>query len=112
MKTIVAAALLTAVAVAMPASAKKNADGTPIINAGELVLYEFPNYNGRSYLIKKTRPLVKTEWNVASIAVHPGDSWQVCEKARYKDPCMVLTSGEANLGRITIGSARPSSEID
>jgi len=99
--------------IAMPASAmqKKNADGTPSINPGELVFYEMPNYNGESYMVKKTRPLLELEWNVASIAVHPGDSWQICQKPRYQGTCITFTEGATNLGRVPIKSARPSSEV-
>jgi hypothetical protein len=63
--------------------------GSPAI-AGEMILYEQTDYNGESYSVDRDRTSVTTKWNIRSIAIHPGEKWQICAKARYQGDCIVL----------------------
>lgn len=85
---------------------------TPHTNAGELVLYEMTNFNGDTMTITNQRPTVRTDWNIRAISVHPGDSWEICARPRYRE-CITLNRSvhDASLLGIEgqIGSARPAS---
>jgi hypothetical protein len=109
------AALATAAFAAMPAAALQQQGQAPRAPdthtiAGELVLYEMTNFNGDSLTVDTPRATVHTDWNIRSIAVHPGDRWQICARPRFQDPCIVLdrSVGDAKLIGIEgqIGSAR------
>jgi hypothetical protein len=84
------AALLLAgsAALAAPPAAPVTSPSQAI--AGEMILYEQTNYNGDSYSIDRDRPSVTTKWNIRSIAIHPGEKWQICVKPRYQGECIVL----------------------
>ena len=43
---------------------------------------------------------------IGSIAVHPGDQWELCDKPKYKGNCLTLTADEADIGKAVIKSAR------
>ena len=79
---------------------------------GELHLYEMTEYNGARYVINSARTQVRTDWNIRSVAIHPGDRWQICARPRYRDPCIVLDRSvhDATLIGVEgqIGSARPA----
>jgi beta/gamma crystallin len=82
--------------------------------AGEMILYEQTNYNGDSYPIDRDRPYVKTTWNIRSIAIHPGEKWQICAKPRFQGDCIVLprSVNDAKLIGVMgqIGSTRRAKE--
>jgi hypothetical protein len=108
-KTIVMSALLVAASAgAQPAPAQGPAQ------AGEMILYEQTNYNGDSYTIDRDRPTVKTTWNIRSIAIHPGEKWQICARPRYQGDCIVLprSVNDAKLIGVEgqIGSTRRAKE--
>ena len=97
---------------AMPALATADqAQGvaTPRTVAGRLTLYEMKNYAGDSWEIDHPSGTVRTDWPIRSITVHPGDSWQICARPRFRD-CITLNRSlpDASLIGIEgqIGSAR------
>jgi beta/gamma crystallin len=110
MKTmIVMAALLVAGgAGAQPAPVQSPAQ------PGEMILYEQVNYNGDSYMVDRDRPSVTTKWNIRSIAIHPGEKWQICAKPRFQGDCIVLprSVNDAKLIGVLgqIGSTRRAKE--
>lgn len=83
---------------------------------GEMVLYEATNYNGDNYTVDGRSSTVRTEWNIRSLTIHPGDRWQICARARFRDPCIVLDRSVHDASLIgvegQIGSARPAPEGD
>ena len=86
--------------------------GLPHTVAGELTLYEMTNYNGDSWVLESSSPTVHTDWNIRSIAIHPGESWQICARSRFRTPCIVLNRSVPDATMIgvegQIGSARPA----
>ena len=116
-----AAILLSAVALAaVPALAAQQAEPqrkappSPQTRAGELTLYEMANYNGATWSIDSASSRVRTDWNIRSLAIHPGDRWQICARPRFQSPCIVLDRSvhDATLIGVEgqIGSARPAPE--
>lgn len=81
---------------------------------GELVLYEMTNYNGDNFTVDGPSTSVHTDWNIRSLTIHPGDRWQICARARFRDPCIVLDRSVHDASLIgvdgQIGSARPAPE--
>jgi len=104
------AALLISGAAADAKPKVKPAKG--VARPGMMILYSEPNFNGDTYEFVKARTQVPMEWNIRSVAVAPGESWEVCEKARFKAPCMTLDQSYANSGDVgitgMIGSLRPT----
>lgn len=74
---------------------------------GVITLFEFDGYSGKRYEIDTLSRNVDIIYPINSIAVHPGETWQVCENPAFREPCMNVTKDENNLGGITIRSARP-----
>lgn len=102
MNKFAASALIASLVAGAPAFAMLKKGVTPNTIGGELNLYELKNFNGDDYMINSDRSLVKLDWNVGSIAVHPGDKWQVCAKPRFKEPCMVIDQSVADASVIGI----------
>jgi hypothetical protein len=104
--TIVALAL----ACAAPAVAMQAARNAPT-EAGRITLYEAKNYSGDSYEIDSERRTLRTGWNTNSVAIHPGDRWQLCNRARFQEPCITLDRSIADMSALgaagDIGSVRP-----
>jgi hypothetical protein len=77
---------------------------------GELVLYQMKNYNGDYYTVDGPSSRVRTDWNIRSVTIHPGDRWQICARPRFQDPCIVLDRSVHDASLIgvegQIGSAR------
>ena len=114
---LLSSALVATALMSVPALALAQAQATrqavlPHTNAGQLTLYEQTNYNGDTWMIDTPSPTVHTDWNIRSITVHPGDSWQICARPRFHDPCIILNQSvnDASLIGIEgqIGSARPA----
>lgn len=99
-----------AIACAMPALAMQSAPraGT---EAGKITLYEAKNFSGGSYEVEEERRSLRTGWNVFSVAIHPGDRWQLCNRTRFQEPCITLDRSVADLESLgaagEIGSVRP-----
>jgi hypothetical protein len=101
-------AALALVAAGTPALAQQ---GQPATQPGQLILFQQKSYAGRSQIIIDERRATRIDWNVGSIAVHPGERWEVCNRARFGDPCMTVTRSIPDTQAIgaygVIGSARP-----
>jgi hypothetical protein len=118
MKKIMAA-LASAALAAVPATAiqqgqtAKQATATHIL-AGQLILFEMTDFNGDSWTVDSPSATIHTDWNIRSIAVYPGDRWQICARPRFRDPCIVLDRSVRDAALIgvegQIGSARPAPE--
>jgi hypothetical protein len=113
MKKIILTLALTALA-GMPVAAMHQGPapkaGTPHTVHSELTVYQEVNYNGQWETLETPSSTVHTDWPIRSIAVHPGDSWQICGRSRFRDPCIVLNRSVADARMIgienQIGSAR------
>jgi hypothetical protein len=105
MKIPMIGAIATAL-VAVPALALQ----TPRTVPGELILYQDTSYNGEEETLRSPRSTVRTDWNIRSIAIHPGERWQICVRPRFRDPCIVLDRSVPDASVIgvegQIGSAR------
>lgn len=115
MRILTIAAALAALAAmpvlaTQPAQNKQGQRAGPLTMPGELKLYEMTNWNGDDQMIDTAAATVRTPWPIRSISVHPGESWQICARSRFRD-CIVLNRSvnDASLLGITgqIGSARP-----
>ena len=102
------AALLSAPAAATQPAGQQRQVRAPS-NPGELGLYQGTNFSGDDYVVDGNRTSVRTQWNIRSIAIHPGERWEICAKPRYVE-CIVLDRSlpDASEAGITaqIGSAR------
>ncbi len=96
--------------IAFAQDAKQKAEKKMKVKAmpGRLALYEGQKFEGDRYDVEGERPSVSTNFMIGSIAVAPGEKWEVCEKAKFKEPCMMIDAETTELGRITIRSARPA----
>jgi hypothetical protein len=108
---LIAGAALAAALVAAPAAALMKKPKSVETEAGEIVLYDGPNYSGRAVSIDSKRMTVSVPFNIKSIGIYPGEKWRVCAKPRLKEPCLTLTESvpvAAELGiHGGIGSAEP-----
>jgi Beta/Gamma crystallin len=104
MKFLAAAAVLallpTALASAQEAPKPKTEKGT-------MRLFKGQSFTGEAYLVDSARSSLMLEMNVGSIAVYPGEKWEVCDKPRFKGSCNVVDADMANMGTVAIQSARP-----
>jgi hypothetical protein len=75
---------------------------------GELILYRDTNYNGDNKVIDRDNTYVHTDWNVRSIALYPGEKWQICNKASYKGDCLTLTDSLPDASTIGVMGQVPS----
>ena len=102
------AGLLAAFLLAAPAVAKEKEKSSPAIQ-GELVIYEMTGFNGDYYRIQQDRTTVQTEWPIRSIAMYPGDKWEICARPRFRD-CIELSQSLPDASAVgiqnQIGSAR------
>lgn len=115
MNKLIGAALLSAgligastIAGAAPKPAKAP---KTVTQPGVLTLFEEANYNGGRYEFTKARTSVSMNWNIKSVGIAPGETWEVCQKPRYQEPCMTLDKSYANSNEVglegMIKSARP-----
>jgi hypothetical protein len=100
--------------VAMPLFAYQRMNqNTPQVH-GELILYKQANFNGETATIDNAMTTVRTQWNIRSLSVFPGDRWQICARPRFREPCIILTRSVADATMIgiegQIGSARQAPE--
>lgn len=70
-------------------------------------LYKGQNFTGENYVVDRARPALQLEMNVGSIAIFPGEKWEVCDKPRFKGNCTIVEADTANMGAVAIQSARP-----
>jgi len=78
--------------------------------SGQLILYDSLNFAGDYYVIDEPRLTVKTDWNIRSIAMHPGEKWQICARPRLQEPCIKLDQSLPDASAVgikgQIGSAK------
>lgn len=114
---MVATAAMPALAMQQDGVRKASAQNAPAPHTvrGELTLYEQTNYNGDTWVVDGASTSVRTDWNIRSVSIHPGDRWQICARPRFRDPCIVLDRSvhDATLIGVEgqIGSARPAPEV-
>ncbi len=115
MKKIYLALAAAGSVAAMPLLAEQRTamDARPQVH-GELILYKETNFNGERAIIDNAMTTVRTQWNIRSLSVFPGDRWQICARPRFRDPCIILTRNVADATMIgiegQIGSARLAPE--
>jgi hypothetical protein len=103
-KTILAAMLASSGVAAAPPPAESPA------RPGELALYRETNFNGEDYTIDRTNTNIHTDWDVRSIAIHPGDKWQICNKPRLQGDCITLTQSYPDASKIGVMGQVPSAK--
>ena len=108
--------LALAAAAAVPASPIEAQTPTPPTlrvqtEPGRLIFYNQPNFNGEEMEIDSLRRIFRWDYNIRSIAIHPGDRWELCAQPRFSG-CIVLDRSipDATMVGITasIGSVRPA----
>jgi len=113
MKKIILALTLAALS-GMPVAAMQQGAapkaGTPHTVHSELTVYQEVSYNGQWRTLETPSSTARTDWPIRSIAVHSGDSWQICARPRFREPCIILNRSVPNASLIgidnQIGSAR------
>ena len=114
MKKIIVTLALGAMAVVPSATLQgqtaQPATAVPHTVHSEMMVFRATNYNGEDQTVETPSSVVHTDWPIRSIAVHPGDSWQICGKTRFRQPCIILNRSVADASLIgvddQIGSAR------
>jgi hypothetical protein len=120
MKTQTIAALVAA-ALAVPASAMQGTAPAPAAQdarqpqtiRGTITFYDQTDYNGRDWDVEDATSRFHWDYHIRSIAIHPGDVWQICARPRFEG-CVVLNRSvrDATLIGIpetaNIGSVRPA----
>ena len=51
-------------------------------------------------------PSISYDFTFGSIAVYPGEKWELCEQARYRGVFNIFTGSETKLGRVKIQPVR------
>jgi opacity protein-like surface antigen len=105
MKTLTLSVMLAALLATGAAAADKKASPA---RQGELILYQETNYNGDNKVIDRDNTFVHTDWNVRSIALYPGEKWQICNKPRYQGECLTLTDSLPDASTMGINGQVPS----
>jgi hypothetical protein len=99
---------LVVAAMALPAAAQ-----TPQTERGTITFYDQVNYNGREWETDDATSRFHWDYRIRSVAIHPGDRWQICARPRFQE-CIVLdrSVNDATLIGVTnqIGSVRPAPE--
>jgi Beta/Gamma crystallin len=106
MKIITAIAAVTLLPAAL-VSAQGTTATKAKTEAGTLRLFKGQTFGGEMYDIDRARPSLQLEMTVGSVAVHPGEKWEVCDKPRFKGNCNVIDADMANMGSVAIQSVRP-----
>jgi opacity protein-like surface antigen len=75
---------------------------------GELILYQDTNYNGDNYTVNRDNTFIHTDWNIRSIALYPGEKWQICNKPRFQGDCLTLTDSVPDASTIGVMGQVPS----
>lgn len=73
---------------------------------GVLTLYEGQTFDRDSYRVLKDNPNLDHDFLVGSIAVYPGEVWEVCDKPKYKGNCLTISADETNIGKALLKSVR------
>jgi hypothetical protein len=105
--TFAAVALVGLSAAGVSAFAEDGAKKSPA-KKGLLILYNGQKFQGDFQEIKKIRTSMSDEMPVGSLAVFPGEAWEICEQPRFKAPCRIVNSDETGLGGVMVRSVRPA----
>jgi hypothetical protein len=108
MKRLIGAALVLALGVSGAAMAQDAAKART--DKGRMRLFQGANFSMDEYEVKGARTSIDFEYPVVSIAVYPGEKWEVCNAKVFKGECMIVDKDVTNLGGLTILSARPVKE--
>jgi len=104
-------ALIAAAAVPASADQGQRQERLPQTERGTITFYDQTNYNGREWDVEDANSRFRWVYNIRSIAVHPGDSWQICARPRYQE-CITLSRSVPDATMIgiegQIGSVRPA----
>lgn len=73
---------------------------------GTLTIFEGQKFDRDYHRIDKDDPELPHEFLIGSIAVYPGDVWEVCDKPKYKGNCLTLSADETGIGKAVLKSAR------
>ncbi|KQZ62686.1 hypothetical protein ASD67_14350 [Sphingopyxis sp. Root1497] len=73
---------------------------------GTLTLFEGQKFDGDSYRLEKDEPSLQHDFLVGSIAVYPGETWELCDKPKFKGNCLTVSANETGIGKAMIKSAR------
>lgn len=73
---------------------------------GMLTLYEGQKFTGDYLEVTKDRPSISTDFTIGSVAVFEGEKWELCEGQRFKEPCIIFSGNETDMGEVMIRSAR------
>ena len=96
-----------------PAPAPAPRQAVPQTTPGRLMLYNQTNYNGEEMEIDGLRRVLRWDYHPRSIAIHPGDRWEICARPRFQD-CISLNRSVPDAEMIgipagrDIGSIRPA----
>ena len=60
----------------------------PRTYAGQMGLYQEPRYGGDDLTFLSPRSVIAIDWPIRSILIHPGERWQICERARFRGECI------------------------
>jgi hypothetical protein len=105
MKTLTLSVILIATcATGALAADKRQSPARP----GELILYRDLDYNGDAEVVDRDNIYIRTDWNVRSIALYPGEKWQICNKERYRGDCLTLTDSLRDSSTMGIMGQVPS----
>lgn len=77
-----------------------------VTQKGMLMLYSGQKFTGDYLEITKDRPSISTDFTIGSVAVFEGEKWELCEGQRFKEPCIVFSANETDMGQVMIRSAR------
>ncbi len=73
---------------------------------GMLTIYAGQKFTGDYLEVTKDRPSISTDFTIGSVAVFEGEKWELCEGQRYKEPCIIFSGNETDMGQVMIRSAR------
>lgn len=100
--TKIAATAIGLTLLAPPALADDNAKTIK----GVLTIFEGQKFDGESYRIIKDNPSLPHDFLIGSIAIYPGEVWELCDRPKYKGNCLTLSADETNIGKAVIKSVR------
>ena len=98
-----AAAGITLLAAPLTASAGEKEAKTI---EGTLTLFEGQKFDKQSYRVTKDNPALPHDFLVGSIAVFPGEIWELCDKPKYKGNCLTVSADETGIGKAVLKSVR------
>ena len=113
---LAAAATVAVQAAAMqtpPAAAPAPRGPVPQTTPNRLMIYNQTNYNGEEMEIDGPRRILRWDYHPRSIAIHPGDRWEICARPRFQE-CISLNRSVPDAEMIgippgrDIGSIRPA----